>query len=147
MQPLFAKLLLLGLVLLCSARSYSDETVKVCQSKSELECISSPECKVVLQQYEPFKYKYVCRKNLDRCEDGFIQRTGTKESCEAKSGCTFQPGNCYCPPEPGLECRCGGGAPRMCREGRSMLPNLSVQRDRLPVSGLQPASYLQRWAS
>lgn len=102
--------LLFVLMLIWTGAPHATETAATCQAKSELECINSPECKLASTGN-----KYVCSQNLDRCEDGFSQNTGTKELCETKNGCVFQRASCYCPPIPNLECRCAGGTPPMCR--------------------------------
>ncbi len=81
-----------------------------CASLTESLCILSAQCTLVLASQLPGSY--LCRPARNACEAGFIQRTGTRETCEEKPGCTFQPGFCYCPPD--LTCVCGGGPPPQC---------------------------------
>jgi hypothetical protein len=82
-----------------------------CGTLGESQCILAAQCTLVLVGETPSSY--VCRSAQNPCEAGFIQRTGTEESCEEKEGCLFEPGMCYCPPD--LVCVCGGGPPPQCR--------------------------------
>jgi hypothetical protein len=130
---------LLALSAFCSAPLCAEESTSICQFKSEVECFESAQCKLVLSGSQ--MGRYICRSNSNRCEEGFIQRTGTKESCEAKTGCTFQPRNCYCGPEPDVECRCAGGPPPTCRpKDGAMLTNPSIHRPPPPIAA--QAGYL-----
>lgn len=80
---------------------------------TELQCINSAESTLIL--VGEMTGEYMCRPSEGSCEPGFRQRTDTEESCEAKKGCVFIPGFCYCSPD--LVCFCGGGPPPQCVEG------------------------------
>ncbi|MCB9644123.1 MAG: hypothetical protein H6728_13690 [Myxococcales bacterium] len=54
--------------------------------------------------------KYACRAPRNDCEKQLDMK-----SCEASSGCGYDPGQCFCPPDPLMDCVCGGGPPPMCR--------------------------------
>jgi hypothetical protein len=125
------RLLLLGFALLYSMVYQAAEAAITCAEKSQLECFHSPECKVTHAGMGGTQdHRYICRENLDRCEVGFIQSLGTKEPCEEKAGCVFEPAHCYCPPNPGLACRCGGGEPASCKVGLMRIsPNSSFNPD------------------
>ncbi len=79
---------------------------------TELQCIDSGDWTLVL--VGEWSGQYFCRPAEGPCEQGFLQRTDTEGSCEAKQGCVFDPGFCYCPPD--LVCFCGGGPPPQCVE-------------------------------
>ena len=81
-----------------------------CGALSELPCINSSACTLVLA--DGGVGVYLCREAADACERGFRQRTDTRAACEAKPGCRFVPGVCYCPPD--VTCVCGGGPPPRC---------------------------------
>jgi len=87
-------------------------TVAVSGDLAELQCINSGESTLILVGEAPGVY--VCRAAEGPCEQGFRQRIDTAEMCEAKEGCVFDPGFCYCPPD--LVCFCGGGPPPQCVE-------------------------------
>jgi len=57
---------------------------------------------------------YVCLPAVSVCEDGFAQGSDKPSVCTAISGCTYVPGDCYCPPDPNVICICGGGEPPQC---------------------------------
>lgn len=107
-------LILLGLA--CAAPSApiplpGDEPADACAGLDEMRCITSDECTLVLPE-EGREYR--CRTAEGRCERGFRQHDGDAESCEAKEGCRFVPGQCYC--SPNVTCICGGGPPPQCVE-------------------------------
>jgi hypothetical protein len=103
-------LILVAFALFASSASRSAEP---CEQRSELQCISATDC--TLHQIGPPGSKYECRDAANACEQGFRQKSGTPEECEAKPGCVFVPQNCYCAPDPDVVCRCGGGPPSQCR--------------------------------
>lgn len=102
-------LLMLALV----APVAADGDAKPCSETPELDCLHSASCTLVPTQE---RGKYACRDAVGPCETGFAQagEGDIRKDCEARAGCEFQPGNCYCPP--GLNCFCGGGTPAMCVE-------------------------------
>ena len=74
-------------------------------------CLESPTGTLVESK---FSFSgYACRRATDHCELGFIQAQHGPEECEAKEGCEFIPGKCYCPPF--AQCICGGGPPSVCK--------------------------------
>lgn len=83
-----------------------------CAGLDEMQCITSDDCTLILVAEER---GYLCRPAEGPCERGFQQRDGSAESCEAKAGCHFVPGHCYCSPD--VTCICGGGPPPQCVEG------------------------------
>jgi hypothetical protein len=83
-----------------------------CDDLTELQCIDSGECTLIL--VSEMTGEYACRPAEGLCEPGFLQRSDTAQSCEAREGCSFVPGVCYCPPD--LVCFCGGGLPPQCVE-------------------------------
>ncbi|HEX9734430.1 MAG TPA: hypothetical protein VGG06_20860 [Thermoanaerobaculia bacterium] len=82
-----------------------------CASLDEMQCITSAECTLILPEGGR---EYRCRTAEGRCEQGFRQYDGDAEACEAKEGCRFVPGQCYCSPD--VTCICGGGPPPQCVE-------------------------------
>ena len=82
-----------------------------CARFSQQECTKSNECTLVGQAQDT---GYSCRPAENECERGFSQDSGTKEICEARAGCEFVPGYCYCPPK--MVCICGGGPPSQCKK-------------------------------
>lgn len=106
------------LALACGAQSPPNprpepepEPSDACAALDEMQCITSDECTLVLPEGER---EYRCRAAEGRCETGFRQHDGDAESCEAKEGCRFVPGQCYCSPD--VTCICGGGPPPQCVE-------------------------------
>ncbi len=83
-----------------------------CAQLKEPACIDSEDCTLVVA--EDSSQEYLCRQASGACETGFRQRGDNAVSCEAKPGCRFVPGHCYC--EPGVTCICGGGPPPQCVE-------------------------------
>ncbi len=81
-----------------------------CASLSAKDCLQAPQCIYVLR--DESDHDYICRDAANRCEQGFNQLQGTKQSCESKSGCRFIPGHCECPE--GLPCDCRGINPPQC---------------------------------
>jgi len=82
---------------------------KECARMPEQECFSSAACTLTKNQTGS---GYQCRYAKDHCELMFRQSEGTRESCEAKTGCAYVPASCYCPP--GISCECTGGEPARC---------------------------------
>jgi hypothetical protein len=83
-----------------------------CARLTELACIDSDRCTLAVT--EDGSREYVCREAAGPCETGFRQRGNDADACEAKSGCRFVPGRCYCSPD--VTCICGGGPPPQCVE-------------------------------
>jgi len=81
-----------------------------CEQLTELQCIESGTC--TLEQTGGRDSDYRCRAAKNFCEEGFNQRTGREEECESRSGCVYQPQECYCSPD--VLCLCGGGPPATC---------------------------------
>jgi hypothetical protein len=94
------------------ARPVHAET-RSCSTITELECLHSAECTLVPTEQ---RGKYTCRASVGHCEIGFAQEGegDIKQQCEARPGCEFQPGSCFCPPD--KVCVCGGGPPAQCVE-------------------------------
>lgn len=116
MNHLLPRLLLPALtatLLACSAAPpvAADDSTPPCATRSEQQCIDSPDCTLALVA-EDDGGGYLCRDTANACEEGFRQSDGTPEECEAKEGCRFDPGRCYCPPD--VVCICGGGPPPSC---------------------------------
>jgi len=84
---------------------------KECARLTEKECLSSAACTLTKNETAE---GYQCRFAKDHCELMFRQSEGTKESCEAKTGCVYAPATCYCPP--GVKCECSGGEPAQCQK-------------------------------
>ena len=57
---------------------------------------------------------YYCLPAVSRCEKGFVQGSDKPSLCEAKTGCKYIPGDCFCQPDINVMCVCGGGEPPMC---------------------------------
>lgn len=90
----------------------ADETAEAtsCEGLDQTPCRKSPDCTLV--QDESAESGYRCRAAEGPCEEGFRQEGSSREECENREGCRFQPANCYCPPE--VTCVCGGGPPSRC---------------------------------
>ena len=84
---------------------------KECARMPEQECFSSAACTLTKNQTGS---GYQCRYAKDHCELMFRQSEGTRESCEAKTGCAYVPASCYCPPD--VKCDCSGGEPAQCQK-------------------------------
>ncbi len=80
-----------------------------CVSHDQASCLDSPDCTLILDSEES---AYRCRQATAPCELSFRQAADTPETCEARAGCRFEPGRCYCPPD--VNCICGGGPPPRC---------------------------------
>ncbi|MFN0253560.1 MAG: hypothetical protein ACKV2T_42225 [Kofleriaceae bacterium] len=92
----------------------------LCSTLSRAACLESDHCTLVLLGNNVYR----CRADEGPCEIGL--RQGDRKACEAKPGCAFDTGTCYCPCEgaartltveeksSGCACVCGGGAPSMC---------------------------------
>lgn len=92
-----------------SALGFAQEG-KSCDQLTEQECFTSAACTLTRNETAD---GYQCRPAKDHCELLFRQSDGTRESCEAKTGCVFVPASCYCPPN--TICVCGGGEPAQCQ--------------------------------
>jgi hypothetical protein len=86
-----------------------------CARATELACVESTECTLDQVLTENGK-SYQCRPDVNECQRGFAQKTGSPEACEAKPGCRFVPASCYCAPD--VLCVCGGGPPSQCAKER-----------------------------
>jgi len=84
---------------------------KECARLTEQDCFSSAACTLTKNETAE---GYQCRYANDHCELMFRQSEGTKETCEAKTGCVYVPASCYCPPD--VKCECAGGEPAQCRK-------------------------------
>lgn len=74
-------------------------------------CLEAPGCVLDLNDEGAFE----CREPTNDCE----AQVG-EPNCQATEGCTFYPGECFCPPN--LDCVCGGGPPPICRETGAVVP-------------------------
>lgn len=110
-----------------------------CASMTRTACMQSTEC--TLEQVGERSRQYRCRPATEPCERGFSQAgfwgSGTEgvqaskqqqAACNARPGCGFVDGGCYChcrgmgqttvpdgdEAEP-CRCECGGGPPPTCR--------------------------------
>lgn len=110
-----------------------------CASLTRTACMRSTEC--TLEQVGERSKQYRCRPATEPCEQGFAQAgfwgSGTEgvqaskqqqAACNARPGCGFVDGGCYChcrgmgqtavpdgdEAEPCM-CECGGGPPPTCR--------------------------------
>ncbi|MCB1058124.1 MAG: hypothetical protein KDD11_21705 [Acidobacteria bacterium] len=112
--------LLLAALLGCAAPrpALSDDTLPPCAERTEKQCIDSPDCTLAPTGDE--NTGYICRDTANECEAGFRQSDGTPAECQAKPGCRFSPGRCYCPPD--VQCVCGGGPPPSCVPSEPALP-------------------------
>jgi len=113
---IFGCLVLTLLGLACAAPSAPNplpvaELADACAGLDEMQCITSDECTLIFTEEER---EYRCRAAEGRCERGFRQHEGDAEACEAKEGCRYVPGQCYCSPD--VTCICGGGPPPQCVE-------------------------------
>jgi len=98
-----------------------------CAKKTELLCVLSKNC--ILEPAGKKYADYWCRKPANHCERDFAQirerafpshealAPDPKAVCNAKTGCVYAPGRCYCPPN--VDCKCGGGEPPNCRVRQS----------------------------
>lgn len=110
-----------------------------CASLTRTACMQSAEC--TLEQVGEHSRQYRCRPATEPCERGFVQAgfwgSGTEgveaskaqqAACNARPGCGFVDGGCYChcrgmgetavPDGDEAEacmCECGGGPPPTCR--------------------------------
>lgn len=80
----------------------------MCGQLSQADCLASSRCVVAKKDSGR---GYLCRANINSCENGFIQ-DNAKKTCDTGKGCVFSPGSCFCPE--GVQCICGGGHPPMC---------------------------------
>lgn len=79
-----------------------------CASMGRDACIADPAC--VLWGSETQDPRYVCAPARSDCE-----RVTNEDECTARSTCTFDRGDCYCPE--GVRCACAGGPAPKCRSG------------------------------
>jgi len=85
------------------------ENNKNCALLSHNACLDSEECSLILNEQK----QLVCKRSMNHCDVGFIQRSDTKESCETKQGCVYVSEPCFCPP--GIFCVCSGGQLSQCQ--------------------------------
>jgi hypothetical protein len=96
-----------------------------CETLPRADCLRARHC--TMEHLDPGQYH--CRAAQGPCEEGLLQTD--RRACEAVAGCTFDPGQCYCP-FPGYgatqvpdrkddqeagACACGGGPPPRCLGG------------------------------
>jgi hypothetical protein len=110
-----------------------------CEALSRTACMQSTEC--TLEQEGERSRRYRCRPATEPCERGFAQAgfwgSGTEgvraskaqqAACDARPGCGFVDGGCYChcrgmgetavpdgDEAEGCACECSGGPPPTCR--------------------------------
>ncbi|HEY8145669.1 MAG TPA: hypothetical protein VIG06_23470 [Kofleriaceae bacterium] len=93
-----------------------------CETLDRAECLRARHCTLHFVK----SMEYECRPSGGPCETDLLQ--GDKAGCEARAGCTWDPGSCYCPfpgygktqvadkdSNQGGACACGGGPPPMCK--------------------------------
>lgn len=88
---------------------------------SRAQCLASTDCTL----HHLGSTNYDCRPSAGPCEVGL--RQGDRTGCQARTGCVFDPGSCYCSCEGyghtkavaeeygGCACACAGGPPSMCK--------------------------------
>ena len=103
---------------------------EACASLTRTACMQSTECTLEPESAQP-SHRYRCRPATEPCERGFAQASFTEvqqAACNARAGCGFVPGSCYChcrglgqttvpdgdEAEP-CKCKCAGGPPSTCR--------------------------------
>ncbi len=101
----------LAWALMAWAGCSSSGSSTACEQRGVGECLAASACAVVLASERPADYSCV---DAGRCGEDFDQVDGTVDSCEARDGCSYVPGECFC--APGLTCICGGGPPPRCVE-------------------------------
>lgn len=110
-----------------------------CEALTRTECMRSTSC--TLEHEAPRSQQYRCRPSREPCEVGFAQAgfwgSGTEgvtrskqqqAECNARPGCGFVDGGCYChcrgmgrttvpdgDEAEDCDCECGGGPPPSCR--------------------------------
>jgi len=90
-------------------RDRHSENNKNCALLSQNACLDSEECSLILDEQKQF----VCKRSMNHCDVGFIQRSDTKESCETKQECVYVSEPCFCPPD--IFCVCSGDQLPQCR--------------------------------
>ncbi|MBX7078867.1 MAG: hypothetical protein K1X88_06730 [Nannocystaceae bacterium] len=110
-----------------------------CGALSRTACMASPHC-TLQHAGTADRRTYRCRPATAPCEIGFAQSgffgsgddipaaKRQQADCNARPGCVYEPGGCYCPcrgdgqttvpdgPDaPPCRCECGGGTPPVCR--------------------------------
>jgi hypothetical protein len=110
-----------------------------CAELDRTACMASPRC-TLQHAGTTDRRAYLCRPARAPCEIGFAQAgffgsgddipaaDRQQAQCNARPGCVFEPGGCYCPcrgnghttvPDsagaPACQCDCGGGPPPVCR--------------------------------
>jgi hypothetical protein len=96
-----------------------------CDSLDRAECLRALHC--TLHHVKPGQYE--CLPSSGPCETNLLE--GDRAGCEARAGCTWDPGGCYCPfpgygqtqvPDKeargGGACACGGGPPPSCKQAK-----------------------------
>lgn len=90
-----------------SPEAPDEPTPTDCASLGPDACIAASSCTLDHAEGQP----YACRAAAGPCEEGLAQ--SDRAACEARAGCEWDPGRCYCPED--VECFCGGGPPPLCR--------------------------------
>ena len=90
-------------------RERHSENNKNCALLSHNACLDSEECSLMFNEQK----QLVCKRSMNHCDVGFIQRSDTKESCETKQECVYVSEPCFCPPD--IFCVCSGDQLPQCR--------------------------------
>ncbi len=96
------------------------KTGKSCEQLGHRACLGSEQCSLVANEMINDPKTLLCRRSINRCDTGFIQRSDTKESCENRQGCTYISDPCFCPPD--VICICNGGQPPQCQPRKNGTP-------------------------
>jgi len=80
-----------------------------CEQLSHSACLGSEQCSLMVNDQQAL----VCNDSINHCDTGFVQRVGTKESCETKQACVYLSDPCFCPPD--VICACEGGQLPQCQ--------------------------------
>jgi hypothetical protein len=107
----------------------SPPTAAPCETLDRAECLRVRHCTLHFVK----DGQYECRAEAGPCETDLFQ--GDKAGCEAREGCVWEPGSCYCPfpgygttqvadksKDQGGACACGGGPPPMCKAAARVEP-------------------------
>ncbi len=83
-----------------SKKGRHSENTKSCELLTHRACLDSEECSLVMNDQKVL----VCNRSMNHCDAGFVQRSDTKQSCEAKQGCVYVSEPCTCPPDTACIC-------------------------------------------
>lgn len=119
-----------GLLLLCASVFFQTRQVfgDACQALSVSDCYTSENCRLDCPRKSGDRSRcreyadYFCRPVKPPCETNH-KNSITKQACEAKEGCSYDPGKCFCgcDIDKNLQCSCacGGGPPPSCLNRRN----------------------------